>query len=362
MTSRSTCPCDLSDRDLLAEVERAAGSERRATAHLIALLMEVDSRKLYAGQGYSSLFAFCVQMLHLSEHAAYLRIEAARSARRYPKILDRLADGSLHLTAVSLLGPHLTAANCLEVLDSARHKSKRDVEQLVARLRPQPDVPAVIRKLPAHTRALVPGSEAPVPGSEIPVPALPASTPEEGVPNAALPAPFAATCPTSRNPDIRPLAPERYKVQCTVSRETYEKLRRVQDLLRHTLPAGDLSAIFDRALTLLLNDLSKIKFAASDRPQRGRVAQTRSRHIRAGIKREVWTRDGGRCAFQGEQGRCVETGFLEFHHVVPYADGGEASVNNVELRCRSHNQYEAERWFGPTLPRLARETRVVFGA
>ncbi len=121
-------------------------------------------------------------MLHLSEHAAYLRgIEAARSARRYPKILDRLADGSLHLTAVSLLGPHLTAANHLEVLDSARHKSKRDVEQLVARLRPQPDVPAVIRKLPAPTRALVPGSE-------VPVLALPASTPEEGVANAALPA------------------------------------------------------------------------------------------------------------------------------------------------------------------------------
>lgn len=138
------------------------GSERRATAHLIALLMEVDSRKLYAGQGYSSLFSFCVQMLHLSEHAAYLRIEAARSARRYPKILDRLADGSLHLTAVSLLGLHLTAANHLEVLDSARHKSKRDIEQLVARLRPQPDVPAVIRKLPAPTRALVPGSEAPL--------------------------------------------------------------------------------------------------------------------------------------------------------------------------------------------------------
>jgi hypothetical protein len=74
-------------------------------------------------------------MLHLSEHAAYLRIEAERSALRYPKVLDRLADGSLHLTPVSLLRPHLTAANHLEVLDSARHKSKRDVEQLVARLR-----------------------------------------------------------------------------------------------------------------------------------------------------------------------------------------------------------------------------------
>ena len=80
-------------------------------------------------------------------------------------------------------------------------------------------------------------------------------------------------------------------------------------------------------------------------------SNAKSGHATAGVAR-----------FKENRGRCVETGFLEFHHVVPYADGGEASVNNVELRCRSHNQYEAERWFGPTLPRLARETRVVFGA
>ncbi len=128
MTPQPSLPTDLSDRDLLVELERAAALERHVTARLIALLMEVDTRRLYAGQGYSSLFTYCVQRLHLSEHAAYLRIEAARSARRFPTIVDRLADGSLHLTAVSLLGPHLTPANHVVLLDSATHKSKRDVE------------------------------------------------------------------------------------------------------------------------------------------------------------------------------------------------------------------------------------------
>lgn len=89
------------------------------------------------------------ESFHLSEHAAYLRIEAARSAQRFPIILDRLADGSLHLTGIGLLGPHLTAENHVELLDAATHKSKRDIEQLIARVRPQPDAPAVIRKLPA---------------------------------------------------------------------------------------------------------------------------------------------------------------------------------------------------------------------
>src|SRR5215204_2465291 len=141
-------PSELSDRDLLAEVQRAAACERQASARLIALLMELDSRKLCAGQGYASLFTCCVKVLHLSEHAAYLRIEAARVARRFP-VLEKLADGSLHLTAVSLLGPHLTSENHAELLDEATHKSKREIELLIARLRPQPDVPSVVRKLPA---------------------------------------------------------------------------------------------------------------------------------------------------------------------------------------------------------------------
>ena len=131
MTSPQSFARDFSDRDLLVEIRRAVDCERRATAHLIAMLMEVDARKLYAGQGCSSLFTYCVQALHLSEHAAYLRIEAARLARRFPIILERLEKGSIHLTAVSLLGPHLIAANLTELLDAATHKSKREVEHLV---------------------------------------------------------------------------------------------------------------------------------------------------------------------------------------------------------------------------------------
>jgi 5-methylcytosine-specific restriction endonuclease McrA len=71
-----------------------------------------------------------------------------------------------------------------------------------------------------------------------------------------------------------------------------------------------------------------------------------TRHIPAAVKREVWRRDQGRCAFISGTRRCTETAFLEFHHVVPYADGGAATVRNIELRCRAHNQYEAVLLFG----------------
>ena len=71
-----------------------------------------------------------------------------------------------------------------------------------------------------------------------------------------------------------------------------------------------------------------------------------SRHIPAAVRREVWRRDGGRCAFVGTRGRCRERGFLEFHHVVPFAAGGVPDANNIQLRCRAHNLCEAELFFG----------------
>ena len=80
-----------------------------------------------------------------------------------------------------------------------------------------------------------------------------------------------------------------------------------------------------------------------------------SRRIPAAIKRLVWQHDGGQCAFTGSRGRCTATGFLEYHHVVPFAAGGETSAGNLELRCRTHNQYEADRYFGPAHAPLLRE-------
>ena len=132
----------------MAQVDAAAHNERTATATLIALLAELDTRRLYLGEGCASLFTYCTQVLHLSEHAAYNRIETARAARRFPVILDLVATGAITLTSVRLLAPHLTDANHLDLLERARHKIKRDVELLVATIRPSADAPSVVRKLP----------------------------------------------------------------------------------------------------------------------------------------------------------------------------------------------------------------------
>jgi hypothetical protein len=205
--------------------------------------MEVDARRLYLADGYSPLFAFCTQVLHLSEHAALGRIEVARAAKRLPALLPRLEDGSVTVTNVRMLAPHLTEANCEQLLASARHRSKREVEEMVARLRPQPDVRSAVRKLPSP------------PASEKPCVSPPRAAALEPLRDETL----AAPPPTRVRPIIGPLAPERYKIQFTASKELLDKLRYAQDLLRHVTPSGDVAVVFDRALGALIEQLEKQK-------------------------------------------------------------------------------------------------------
>lgn len=274
----------LSDSALTVEVMRLAGCEQRATADLVAALAEFDDRRLYLGEGCSSLFVYCTRVLRLSEHAAYSRIQAARTANRFPMIFDMLFAGDLTVTNVELLGPVLTEQNHRDLLLEARHRSKREVAMMVARLNPRPDAPCI----------------------------------------------------------ITPLGSDRFKVQFTMSGDTYGKLRRAQDLLRHVTPHGDPDVVFGRALDALLPSLERSKHGKVGSPRRATSRRHRSRHVTGAVRRAVWIRDGGQCAFIGPHGRCSETGFLEFHHVQPYAAGGSADVSNIELRCRAHNQYEAD--------------------
>jgi hypothetical protein len=149
-------------------------------------------------------------------------------------------------------------------------------------------------------------------------------------------------------------------VQVTVGRETIDKLQRVQDLMRHAIPNGDPAAIIDRALTVLLVQLERSKLAATARPRTGRALTLGSRRVAAEVRRAVWARDGSQCAFVAADGRrCQERGFLELHHMVPYAAAGDATVETIELRCRAHNLYEAELDFGPSVRqrRSARNAR-----
>jgi hypothetical protein len=337
MSMTNTNPSRLSDRELEAEVARLAQGERQSTAALIAHLAELYGRRLHERAGFASLFTYCMRVLLLSEHEAYDRMKAAKVARRYPAVLGLLTSGRVNLTTVRLLAPHLTRDNHEELFAEAAGKRKRQVQELLARRFPMPDVAASVRKLPAV------GGAAPIAESSA-QPAAPllnasAATPSVGPSRVSLP----PTPPLL----VRPLSSDRYRITFTASDEATRKLELVQDLLRHAVPSGDPAEIFARALDALLDDLLKKRFALTDRPRAGRSAGDVA-YIPAEVKRTVFIRDGGRCAFIGShRRRCGERSFLEFHHVIPRAAGGRATVENIELRCRVHNGTEVDLFFGP---------------
>ena len=175
-----------------------------------------------------------------------------------------------------------------------------------------------------------------------------------------------------------------YKVQFTASRELVDKLKQAQALLSHRIPDGDLTQVLAQALTLLNECLLKKRFAlrsvedtdncgqaetttvpaastppaasiapaastppAASPPVASTTSSGRSRHIPNAIKREVAGRDGLRCAFVDADGhRCEETRFLEFHHRHPWARHHRHRADEIELRCRAHNQQAARVDYG----------------
>src|SRR5262245_34983619 len=240
-------PSHLSNADLVAALHSLARGEREATAQLIAHLAEMDARRLYLVAGFSSLFVYCTTVLRLSEDAAYNRIDVARTVRRFPLILDKLAEGSLSIATVRLLSPHLTPGSKDELIGAASGKSRRQVEELLARHAPRPDVAPSIRKLP--TRASTPPmADGGRPGATSPSGRTPQTLPVLASVAVATP---------SRRPLVTPLSPGRYEVRFTARAETCEKLKLARDILRHSVPTGDPAEIIDRALTLLLKDLAR---------------------------------------------------------------------------------------------------------
>ena len=138
----------------------------------------------------------------------------------------------------------------------------------------------------------------------------------------------------------------RFVLQVAISKETREKLEYAQALMSHV--AGcDLARVFDRALDTLIAKLEAGRCGAASKPRAKRRPTLSQRHIPAHVKHAVWQRDGGQCTYTTESGhRCPARDLLQYDHVEPVARGGEATVDNLRLRCRTHNQYAAEQAFG----------------
>jgi len=250
----------------------------------------------------------------------------------------------------------------------AAHRTKREVEELIAELAPRPDAPTVVRKLPDRgaCTAPVPALRHASPDTQLGLDRVELSglrqTPETSMaglqPDVGGTAPAEAVQPSGTvlnrvAPDgtrVEPLSPGRYRIQFTASAALRDKLERLQGLMRSSVPDGDLAAIIEHAVTEKLERLEARRFAKTNDPRKGLAnsdTSPSSRHIPAAVRRAVHERDGGRCRYVDGQGhRCTARGDLEFHHQHPFGHGGDHSPEGISLSCRTHNRYLAEVDYG----------------
>jgi len=390
----------LSDEILHVEVKRLAGRANTLLAELLAHLAEVEARGIHRERACSSLYTYCVYELRMSEDEAQRRCRAARLARQFPGLLPMLAEASIHLTGILLIGPHLTPENHTDLLARVRFRTKREIERIVAELAPAPDAPARIEPLQdgpvLHERsidALGPTRRrctwaAYVRALAGPIRELQAGTGAGHAPPAALPesrADLSGSSPsaisTGRTSPSRQVASTgpRYRVQFTADQAFLDLLEEARDLLQYGIPSRDIVEVQRRALQDLVKKLRARKLAATDRPRAPKPAsparppapepshseptrincsahEETPRHentaparrgVPAAIRRTIWQRDAARCTYHDVRGqRCRERAGLQLHHVAPHARGGPATVDNLTLRCRAHNALAAEHDFG----------------
>ncbi len=340
----------LTDGALLAELHRVTRAHRGLTAELVAHLAEMEARKLHLREACSSLFAYCTERLGFSEDEACRRIEAARLARRFPCIYDRLETGRVSLSVLGRLKSVLTEENAQELLDAVSGKSVRETERVLAARFPKPDVADSIRKLPARPVASTPVASTPLASN------VEQTSEPDPSPSTAPPAKREAPPRPADRGRVSPLSAERVLVKFTASRTLEEKLRLARDLMSHKNPSGDLATIVEAAVDLLIAERMKRKFGQTEHARKSQSAKP-SRVTNA-TKRKVALRDGLRCTFVDARGRrCSARGFLELDHEQAKARGGSSGAENVRVLCHAHNQGEAERVFGRRYMERCRKKR-----
>jgi hypothetical protein len=278
----------MSDEALHVTAKTLVGRTNALTAELLAHLAEVDARGIYRERACSSLYTYCVYELRFSEDEAQRRVRAARAAREFPTLFEMLADGSIHMTGLLLLAPHLTADNHAEFLARARFRTKREIERLVAEVAPRPDVPARVAPLGPRPMPATNVWQAYAASLAGPVRELPPGTARGCAPPAAFepddrrresPAPAREPEPIEKS-DSKPVVPLRYRIEFSVSQEYVDRLEEARNLLQHRIPSRDIAQIHELAMGAFVEQLRRRRQAVLKLPKTRAMPESRQPAVR----------------------------------------------------------------------------------
>lgn len=333
---------NYSDKELVRRLRELVRKEQDLTLEILPFLAEVDRRGLYLKWGYGSLTDYCISHLRYCESSAWRRVCAARVVRDFPEVHDMLLEGRLTFSAVIAAAKVLKKENVEELLPRLFGKSQCEVKLIVAeyetpKVIPDQARPRIVMKPGAkQTSNKLTTEQSSVKVGEIPLRSegKKLTTDEKSTP---------AACEFEKMYEIRFAADE----------ELMELIRWAKSYLSSRYPGGvGFLEVFKYVLKYV-REREDLERRAARRKESNAVrklpkSRDNSRHIPQQVKEKVWTRNRGRCAYVGENGRrCNSTHNLQFdHYPVPYARGGPNTASNLRLLCAKHNKFSAEQVYG----------------
>jgi len=347
----------LSTEALTSSAEKLVRAEKRNIALLIAHIAEMSRRKTYLECGYKNLFDYCVTRLRLSEGSIALRIQVANVSRRFPQILQSLAENRISLTVAGHLAPHLREDNVEKLLSDCAGMTKRAVDEYLVALKPKPVFNPSIRKRPSPVekrgQARPEGQQETIREREQPKSTCPAPTVEE----ARRPR------PASSSPNLlEPARPDLFNFRFSADKNFKEKFERLAEVLGVENPLKHMAGILEQAVDISLEKkdpkrklerrLVRQRAKAAPRPDEistrpERKDRAESRYIPSEVKERVYARAGHQCEFRAVDGtRCSSRTGLEIEHQRPFAIFRSHEERYLRTLCRQHNRFEAERVYG----------------
>ncbi len=351
----------ISNHELLSSLKSLIGQETRITIAVLKHIAEVEERRLYLEEGYSSMYSYLREKFNYSESSAWRRLTAARALRQFPQVCESLACRAINLSTLCQIAKSLTCANCEELLTAVKGKSKDEVSRILVELAlPAPGVPSVqIAKAKRDKVKLL--------------------AVQKNAPKAVVPDLFSWNRNDESDQNVDEAIPEEhaefvYKIEFIADSELYSKIQKVRCLLSSRYPQGATTAeiLNELAESYLLNSdkamprrkvvdegasvgseshsqSSNTTSVIATKPTTSEIPKVskKSRYISKEVRDHVYARDGGCCSFVGRTGRkCGSVWDIEIDHIVPFAAGGTNEPSNLRLLCRAHNQMHAERVFG----------------
>ena len=288
------CVKFFADVKLLKLIPAKVKTEREATAAVLELLAEIDSRKLYLKEGYNSMYSYLTIGLSYSEGAAQRRIECARALKSNEKVKDKLRSGDVSLTTLSMVSREMLKKDKPELLEEISGKSKKEVERIVLKHKPASDKTRESIKTIKVKKEVNQGFE------------------------------------NHHRQNLNSEDTEnRLKLSFSVLEETRSLIEEAKQVLSGRLPRG-LEELFVAGLESIVSQHKKK--AKSLGTKKGGGSKKGSRNIPAKVRKEVLERDKYQCTYIGKNGKaCCSKWNIEVDHIVNFAEGGEHTLENLRV-------------------------------